>query len=29
MLIQINYAAFFNAESRLPMYQHRFRQGQS
>ncbi|MDA8649374.1 hypothetical protein N9M31_05120 [Alphaproteobacteria bacterium] len=28
-LIQINYAPFPNAESRLPMYQHRFRQGQS
>jgi hypothetical protein len=29
VLIQINYAAFFTAESRLPTYQHRFRQGQS
>jgi len=29
MLIQINYAAFFTAESRLPTYQHHFQQGQS
>ena len=29
MLIQINYAAFLTAESRLPTCQHRFRQGQS